>query len=453
MALLPDTPNSASRRFMVSSAVWFAVGTFVGLTTSLTFIAPDLTAGISWLEFGRIRPVHVNLVLFGFVGMGLIGGVLYIVPVLLRTKLYAERLANSSMWTWNLAMVGVLISLPLGYSQAREYAELIFPVKCVVLAALIQLTIVGLGTVALRTENVLYVSVWYGVGGLLWTTVLYPLGNVMWHPATGSVGGIVDAIWLWWYGHNVFGLVATPMSLAMAYYLVPRIARRPLYSHQLSLIGFWTILVLYSHIGGHHLLQAPIPVWLKAVSVIGSVAMIVPVVTVLVNLWMTMRGELPRFAETVPHRMIFASTVWYLIVCLQGCMHSLPSVQRYTHFTHWVVGHSHIAVLAFAGMMALGSDWYLLPLICGRKVYSQVLLSTEYWLVLIGVTGFFFVLSIAGLIQGQGWVDGETVYRVLPSIIPYMAARSVFGVMILVGAWMGLYNLIMTMYRGEPMET
>ena len=449
MWFLSDRENSASRRFLVSGAVWFAVGTLWGLVGAIALTAPDLFHDIPWLEFGRIRPAHVTTVLLGFVGSLLLGGTLYVVPVMLRQRLQAERVANAGMWCWNLAVLGAGITLPLGMTQGREYAELIFPVKCALVLSMLLLSYCLLMTVVNRREQLLYVSVWYGVGAVLWTALLYPIGNVMWRPATGSIGGIIDAILLWWYGHNIFGLVVTPMAVAMCYYIVPRIAKKPLYSHTLSLIGFWTLLAFYTHIGTHHLIQAPVPTWLKTVSIVDSVAMVIPVATVLVNIWLTMRGSLGNFATNWSGKFILTGTIFYLITCIQGPMQSLPSVQRYTHFGNWVIGHAHIAVLGFGGFIALGTLWYILPLVCGRKVYSDTLVGVQYWLALIGVTGFFLVLTVAGLIQGAAWIDGQTVYRVLPQIYPYMAARAMFGVMIATASFVGLYNVLMTLYRGE----
>ena len=447
---LPADEHSAARRFLVSSAAWFCLATLAGLVGALALVAPDLMAGISWLEFGRLRPVHTSLVLFGFATPALLGGTLYIVPFLLKTRLQGERLANLAVWLWNAALLGATVTLMLGLTQGREYAEWIFPVKVLLVASLLLLLATVLATISARRENTLYVSVWYGAGAIAWTTLLFPLGNVMWRPDTGAMSGTVDAVWLWWYGHNVFGLVVTPLAVGMAYFIIPRISGRPVHSHTLSLIGFWSLLALYTHIGTHHLLQAPVPTWLKTVSIIDSVAMIVPVGTALVNLWSSMRGAVGKFAESTAGRFVFVGTIWYLITCLQGPLQSLPSVQRYTHFNNWVIGHAHIAVLGFGGFIALGTMWYVLPLVSGRRVYSQVLVSLQYWLILIGLTGFFLVLTVAGLIQGQAWVDGATVYRVLPSMVPYMAVRAALGVMILMGAFVGLYNVLMTMYRGEP---
>ena len=452
MRLLSDEEHSAARRYLVSGAAWMAVAVLGGLFSAIQLFSPDTLRNISFLEFGRVRPAHTNLVLFGFVGMMLMGAGIYIVPVMLRTRLHGERLANLSMWVYNAAMVVTAISLPLGYTQGREYAEAVFPAKALLLVALLLLLYVLTMTVLNRKENLLYVSVWYVVGGVLWTAAFFPLGNVMWHPTTGALAGTVDAIWLWFYGHNIFGLFLTPLAIAIAYYVMPRVAKAPLYSHTLSLIGFWTLLAFYTHIGTHHLIQAPVPTWLKTISIIDSVGMLVPVMTVLVNLWLTTKDSLGNFTRSVPGKFIFAGAVWYLLTCVQGPLQSLPSVQRYTHFNNWVVGHAHIAVLGFSGMIALGGLWYMLPQVSGRRVYSMNLANLQFWLVSIGLSGFFVVLTIAGLTQGAAWVNGETVYRALPLIAPYMGLRLASGILIIVGAYVGLYNVVMTLRRGEPIE-
>jgi cbb3-type cytochrome c oxidase subunit I len=307
-------------------------------------------------------------------------------------------------------------------------------------------------TLRRRRENLLYVSIWYVFGALIFSFFTYLFGNAMWNPDTGSITGMPDAILAWFYGHNVLGFFFTPLAVAVAYFIIPIVSRAPLYSHTLSLVGFWSILVMYSHIGTHHLLQAPAPTWLKVVAITGSIGMIIPVMTVLVNLWLTMRGRLANVHSDIGGKFVFAGSVWYLLTCLQGPLQSLPYVQRLTHFTNWVIAHAHMGVFGFAGFTALGGIYFILPRITGRPLYSRRLADVQYWLVLIGITGFFVVLTIAGLIQGNGWLNGETVYRLLPQINLYMILRASLGVLIIGGALMGLYNIVMTIYgpvRGE----
>jgi cytochrome c oxidase cbb3-type subunit 1/cytochrome c oxidase cbb3-type subunit I/II len=274
----------------------------------------------------------------------------------------------------------------------------------------------------------------------------------MWHPRTGAESGVVDAIFLWFYGHNIFGLLVTPLAIGIAYYMFPRIARAPLFTHVLSLIGFWSLLLLYTHIGAHHLIQAPIPTWLKTVSVIDSFAMMLPVATVLVNQWYTARGRFSRFLVSPASKLMFIGTIWYAIVCIQGPIQSLAWVQRVTHFNNWVIGHSHIAVLGFTGFIALGGMYYVLPSVTGRKLYSDRLVNIQYWLVLLGLLDFFLWLTIAGLIQGHVWLFGGTVYRSVPMLKPYMTLRLMGGLLIIIGAFVGLYNVLMTVRYGEPIS-
>ena len=308
------------------------------------------------------------------------------------------------------------------------------------------MTIVG------RNEPLLYVSVWYFVGAFIWTAGVYPIGNVMWRPATGAMPGLLDSIFLWFYGHDVVGLLLTPLAIGAAYFVIPRVTRTPIYSYTISVFGFWALVALYTHIGGHHILQAPIPGWLKVVSVVDSAAMVVPVIPVIFNLWLTARQRSGVVWNDPSGRWIMTGTVWYLITCIQGPVQSLPSLQRVTHFNNWTVGHAHIAVLGFSGFMALGALWHVLPLAVKRKVYSNNLVNLQYGLVLFGLTGFFAVLTIAGLIQGGGWYNAEMVYRMLPELPVYMGLRALLGIFIITGAIVGLYNVIMTIKYGEPFE-
>jgi len=449
--MFSDEVHSTARGFIVSGAVWMLVGTLEGLASAVHLVAPDTFTGISFLEFGRIRPGHTNTVLFGFVTSQLIGASLYVLTVVLRRELWSERLGKVSLWVWNLALASGTVALLMGYTQGREYAELIWPVDVLVLIAFATLFINVTMTIINRRENLLYVSVWYIGATFFWMTIIYPQGNVMWHPYTGAMSGMVDAVWLWFYGHNIFGFLVTPLATAILYYMIPRLVRQPLYSHVLSLVGFWGLVTFYSHIGTHHLMQAPAPLWLKAVSAIDSFAMMLPVATVLINFWYTARGKFGVLLSSVSGKLAFMSTIWYLITCIQGPIQSLPSIQRVTHFTNWVVGHAHIAVLGFTGFAALAGQFYVLPLVSRRRLYSTAMANMEFWLVMTGLTGFFAVLTAAGLVQGEAWRNGETVYRVLPEIADYMAMRAMFGITIIAGAAIGLYNVIMTMYRGEPL--
>ncbi|MBW1773716.1 MAG: cbb3-type cytochrome c oxidase subunit I [Deltaproteobacteria bacterium] len=449
---LKDTYITA-KAFCLTSAIWFAFATTIGMMAAGYLIAPDFMANIGWLVFSRIRPIHVNLVLLGFVTPGLLASAFYIVPKVLRTRIYSEKLGIASVIVWNLAILIGIIGLSAGHTQGREYAELIWPADMLVILAFALVFVNLVMTVRTRKEPILFVSVWYVLAAVVLTAVTYSLGNVVWKPDTGALVGIPDAILLWFYGHNVFGLLLTPLSLAVAYYVIPLATRKPLYSHTLSLVGFWSLLVVYTHIGTHHLLQVPVPTWLKVISIVDSIAMVIPVMVFLINIWYTARGRLGEIHANIGAKFIFTGTIFYFIVSIQGSMMALPQVQRVTHFNNWVVGHAHVGVLGFSAMIALGGLYFILPRITGKPLYSRFLADFQYWLVMLGVIGFTVVLTIAGLIQGNAWLNGETLYRTLPQIHMYYVLRVAIGFLILSAAYIGLYNIVRTLFFNPGAET
>lgn len=452
---LPDftyKPNSAALAYLIMGSIWFMVGTIYGLFSAIQLVAPEFFNNIPFAVFGRVRPAHVNTVLFGFVTTTLIGCGLYYVPALLRRRLWSEPLGWASCILWNITILSGPFTFAFGMTQGREYTEYLWIFDVSLTLSILLIIVNTVMTILNRVEKSLYVSIWYFTGMALWTAGFYPIGNVMWNPSTGAVPGLLDSILLWFYGHNLPGLLLTPLAVGAAYYVFPRVVKKPLNSHTLSLVGFWTLVAFYTHIGGHHILQTPIPNWLKSVSIVNSVAMVIPVFVALANLWMSARGFGGRLLADPAGRLVLAGTIWYLFVCIQGPLQSLPFIQRVTHLNNWTVGHSHIAVLGFAGFIALGTMWHILPDILGRRIWSQKLINLQFGLVFFGLAGFFVVLTIAGLIQGSGWDNGETVRRMLLEITPYMVLRAAFGISIITASVVGFFNLIMTMGRGEPFE-
>lgn len=445
-------PNSAALAFLVVASGWFILGTLYGLVSATQFVAPEFFNNIPWLVFGRVRPTHVNTVLYGFVVGMLLGCGAYYVPRVFHTKLWSEPLGWISFGSYNLAVLSGPVTFAFGITQGREYSEYIWPADVLVMIAFLTMLLNIVMTMMKRTVKELHISSWYYVGMLMWGAGIYPIGSVMWHPNTGAASGMMDSIFLWFYGHDLPGLILTPLAVGAAFYVIPYIVNAPLYSHLLSWIGFWTLVVFYSHIGTHHLIQTPIPAWLKVVGTADSMAMAIPVFTALANLWLTARGRGGVLLHNPSGRFVLAGTIWYLLTCIQGPLQSLPALQKVTHLTNHTIGHSHIAVLGFSGYIALGTLWLIVPQITRRKVWSGNLVHAQFWLVTFGLTGFLIVLSIAGLIQGQNWYNGEVVYRVLPEIRPYMIMRGALGVSIFSGAVIGFCNLLMTIYRGQPFD-
>ncbi|CAB1063667.1 Cytochrome c oxidase (cbb3-type) subunit CcoN (EC [Olavius sp. associated proteobacterium Delta 1] len=448
-----QTSNPTAKAFTLTSAFWFAIATTFGLIGAGYLIAPDFLANIEYIHFGRIRPMHINAVLFGFVTPGLLAVAFYYFPKLLRTELFSHKLGVISAIFWNFMVAAGVISISMGYTQGREYAELPWAVDIMVVICFVMVVINILMTIRQRKERILFVSIWYVTAAVVLTSITYCLGNVIWKPDTGALQGIPDAILLWFYGHNIFGLLLSPMGLAVAYYVLPIATRSPLYSHTLSLLGFWSLIIVYTHIGTHHLLQVPVPTWLKTISIVDSVAMVIPVMIVLINLWYTVKGKLGDIHADIGAKFVFTGTIMYFFVNIQGSMMALPHVQRITHFNNWVVGHAHLGVLGFAGVTALGGLYFIMPRITGKPLYSRFLADVQYWFVLIGMTGFAVVLTTVGLIQGNAWYNGETLYRTLPEIQPYYILRAALGLLIVVGAYIGLYNVIRSLYFNRGAAT
>jgi cytochrome c oxidase cbb3-type subunit I len=444
--------HATAKAFSLTSAVWMVIATGFGLLGATQLIAPDIFS-IGPIVFGRVRPTHVNMALFGFVTPGLLGAAFYYIPRLLGTPLYSERLGVATAVAWNIALVAGVATLASGMSQGREYAELIWHIDILLVAAFLLLFFNFSMTVKQRVEPILYVSVWYVLAGVIITSCTYALGNVIWRPDTGALVGIPDAILLWFYGHNIFGLLLTPLALGVTYYVIPRATGSPLYSHTLSLLGFWSLIVIYTHIGTHHLLQVPVPTWLKAVAIVDSVAMIIPVSAFLINIWYTAKGKLGEIHADIGAKFIFTGTILYFFVSFQGSLMALPDVQRVTHFNNWVIGHAHVGVLGFAGMIALGGLYYTIPLMTGKPLYSRLLADFQYWMVLIGVVGFTVILTIAGLIQGNSWINGETVYRILDQLHVYFVVRSGLGLLIFGSALLGLYNIVRSLLAGRGADS
>jgi len=444
-----EKPQSSAIAFMGAGSFWFIIGALYGMVSAIHLVAPEFFSNIPFLVFGRSRPVHVNTMIYGFTGNMLVGCGLYYVPALLRTRIFSEPLGWITFGLYNLTVLSGPLTFAFGWTQGREYNEYVWWADvCFVLACLTAIYNIVM-TITRRKEQQLYVSVWYFVATFLWSACNYPISNVMWRPSVGAMDGLIDSIFLWFWGHNLPGLFATPLATGAAYYVIPRVTRTKLNSHTLSLVGFWLLVSLYTHIGGHHILQAPIPNWLKAISIVDSMAMIVPVFIVVLNIWMTARRKGDLIYKDPAGLFVMTGVVWYIITCIQGPVQALPIVQRVTHFNNWTVGHAHIAMLGFAGFIAIGAMWHILPLASNRRLWSQRLVTLQYVLVLFGITGFFLVLTAAGLVQGAAWNQGLMIIRELPARFPYMVARAVLGLFILTGSVIGLYNFLMTLWKGE----
>lgn len=443
-------PHSAARNFIYSATFWVALTDTMGLVTSTEFVDPDLFGGIPWMEFGRMRAMHVNGVAFLWLSMGYVGTFFYIISKLSGRPLYSERLGNITMVLWNIFGALLMLTLAAGLTQGREYAEAIWPLDIFLLVILGLAAFNIFMTLASRVEPRLYVASWYIIGTMVWFPNVYAIGNVVWNPPYGSLQGINDSTWNWFYGHNILGLWFTPGGVAIAYYLIPAITRTPIYSHLLSMVGFWTLGLFYTMVGQHHLLQTPTPGWLKTVATLGSISLFVPVLTFIVNMFMTMRGNWQKIYESVPLKFVVTGVIFYLITCIQGPFQATQGFNRLIHFTQWIIGHAHLALLGAFTFILMGACYYVIPVTLGRRIYSIKLAEAQFWLMTLGFLGFFISLQVAGLIQGACWMTtNHSVYWCLTAIRPYLIARTVSGALMVSGGWIQIYNLYKTATAGE----
>ena len=444
--------DSASANFMLTAAFWLIIGVSMGLILALQFVFPDLFRGVAWLVFSRVRQAHTNTVMFAWLSGGMIGLWFYIVPRLTGRRLWSEPLGNLTMILWNIALLVGIVGILSAQTQSREYAEFIWIVDVLVIIALLLTMFNIYMTIGHRVEPKLYVSLWYIAGTVIWMPLLYFIGNVMWNPPTGALTGINDTIFNWFYGHNVLGLWFTTGLLPVIYYIVPRETRTPLYSHFLSMIAFWGIAFFYTGVGAHHLEWAPVPYWLRTIAVAESIGMVLPVVAFMMNIYLTMRGNWNRFFTSIPLRFIITGWVAYFLVSYQGSHQALRGINLLTHFTQYVPGHAHLALLFFAASVVMGGIFYTIPRIYKVQLYSRTLVNVQYSLYVIGFLFFFTGFLLTGLTQGTAWLhQGLSVWSVLPGLRPYMALRAIGGTLLVVSFILFTYNVYASLVKRKPL--
>lgn len=450
---IQEHTDQATRVWLYSSIVWLTIVDLFGLILALELISPNLTAGIPWLLFSRIRPLHVNGVIFPWLSMMYWGALFYMVPRLTGNRsMWSERLAIWTGWGFNLWFLLGIVTILSGRTQGREYAEFIWPLDIFLIVLWLSNIFNILMTVANRRVKPLYVTTWWAMASPLWLAADYIIGNVIWRPGAiwgNGVSGalptsMADGMLNWWYAHNLFGLWLTPMLLAGTYYLVPRITKTPLYSHTLSLISFWGMAFFYTGVGHHHLLQTPTPGWLKTIAILSSMSLLIPVFAFTVNILMTMRGSWEKFFTSLPLRFALTGFVFYFLVNIQGSFEAIQSFNRLTHFTNFVVAHAHLALLGAFTFLGMGIIDYIIPQVLQKPLYNTRLTEWQYWLIVIGFLGFFWSLTIAGFIQGQSWLRGIPEVNILPILRPYYMARAIFGAMIVLSGIVQAYNIYQT---------
>lgn len=431
--------------FLIVAALFFVISGLVAIIIASKLQMPTLLGNVSWLSYGRLRPIHTNGMLFGWLLAANMGLCYYLVPRLCGVKLWSEKLGMATLGLWVVIILSAVVTLAMGQNQGLEYAELPLWVDVLVTTAWVMFGINIFATVATRKYTQMYVSLWYIMAAILWTAFVYIVGNF----ATIFTAGVNQANLNWFYVHNAVGLIFTPLGLGIGYYYIPKAAEAPLYSHRLSMIGFWSLAFVYVWTGAHHMLHGPISQWLQTVSILFSVMLMIPVWTLVWNFLATMKGQWHQLQDNVPIKFLMAGTVFYLLTCFQGPMHSLRTVNAIVSKTDWIVGHAHMAVLGAFSFFAVAGAYYSVPRMLKTKLYSDKLANASFWLWLIGGLSFFISLWIGGFLQGLQWNDPSIPFiDTVRFMVPFWSVRLLGGTLMFVGILLFFWNLLMT-YTGR----
>jgi cytochrome c oxidase cbb3-type subunit 1 len=426
---------------LLSSVIFFAITALVGIFMATKFLLPEFMGNVPFLTFGRMRPLHTNGVLFGWLLLADMGLIYHVIPKLGGNKLWSEKLGLFTVILYDLVVLGAVYALPAGDNQGLEYAEMPLWLDVPVIVCWVLFGLNIFATVATRKHQKIYVASWYMMGGIIWTAFTYLTGNI----AVEFFTGINQANLNWFWVHNAVGLIFTPLGLGVAYYFIPKASQAPLFSHKLSMVGFWSIAFIYVWTGAHHMLHGPISQWLQTVSILFSAMLIIPVWTVVFNFFATVSGKWDRVRQDPILKYLMAGTTFYVLTCFQGPMHSLRTVSAIVSKTDWVVGHAHMAVLGAFSFFAIAGTLYSVPRILGRELYSVKLANTGFWLMFTGALVFFAVLWVGGFLQGLQWNDPSIPWiDTVKFMKPFWAVRLTGGIFLYAGIFLVFYNVLRT---------
>jgi len=436
--------------FVVSAVVWLLIGSAAGLVVSIKFHEPDWLTGSAALTFGRLRPFHLNVVAYGWLSMAGMGIALWLLPRLLRTPLRGGRYAVAGAILWNVGMVASAAALLAGWTDGIEWLEFPWQLDGFFVVGGALAGVPALLTFRQRRVEHLYVSVWYIAAALVWFPILFVIANL-----PNVHFGVEHALVNWWFAHNVLGLWFTPLGLAAAYYLIPKIVARPIHSYELSLLGFWSLALFYSQVGVHHLIGGPVPTWVVTVSIVTSVAMVVPVVAVAVNHHMTVIGRFRALRYSRVLRFVVLGAMMYTAASLQGSLAALRSFNTVTHFTHYTVAHAHLGAYGFASFVFFGAIYFLMPRITGREWPMPRLLDVHGGLVMLGFGTYFVALTIGGWLQGQAMLDASRPFMDSVTLTrPYLVGRTIGGTLMALGHVVFAVHIVALLLRGSaPLES
>lgn len=456
--------NKIVRNFIYASLLFGVVGMSVGLLVAFFYLFPNLTDGIPWLSYGRLRPLHTNAVIFAFVGNAVFAGVYYSLQRLLKARMYSDFLSQINFWGWQLIILGAAITLPMGITTSKEYAELEWPFDIAIALVWVAFGANMIGTIIKRRERHIYVAIWFYIATFVAVALLHIVNSiaipVSLTKSYSVYAGVQDALVQWWYGHNAVAFFLTTPFLGLMYYFLPKAANRPVYSYRLSIIHFWSLIFLYIWAGPHHLLYSTLPDWAQNLGVVFSIMLIAPSWGGMINGLLTLRGAWDKVRTDAVLKFFVVGVTGYGMATFEGPMLSLKNVNAIAHFTDWIVAHVHVGALAWNGFMTFGMIYWIIPRITKTKLYSEKLANFHFWIGTLGIILYALPMYVAGFVQSLMWKqfneDGTLVYGqfmdTVVEIMPMYAMRTVGGVLYLAGVLVGVYNVIKTVKAGSAVE-
>jgi cytochrome c oxidase cbb3-type subunit I len=458
--------DSVVRWFAIASVVYGVVGMLVGVIIAAQLTWPELNMGVEWLSYGRLRPLHTNAVIFAFGGSVLFATSYYVVQRTCQTTLFAPALAWFTMIGWNVVILAAVVTLPMGLTQSKEYAELIWPIDLLITAVWVSYAVVFFGTVGTRKVKHIYVANWFFGAYIIAVALLHIVNNLQIPTSLthsySVYAGVQDAMIQWWYGHNAVGFFLTAAFLGMMYYFIPKQAERPVYSYRLSIVHFWALIFTYMWAGPHHLHYTALPDWTQSVGMVFSLILLAPSWGGMINGIMTLSGAWHKLRDDPILRFLIVSLSFYGMSTFEGPMMSIKTVNALSHYTDWTVGHVHSGALGWVGLVSMGSLYYLIPRLFGqKKMYSVPAIELHFWTATIGIVLYIAAMWIAGVMQGLMWrsinPDGTLTYTFVESVkatFPFYVIRLLGGALYLFGMVVMLWNVVMTARQGriEPVR-
>jgi cytochrome c oxidase cbb3-type subunit 1 len=451
----------AVRNFTVMAVIWGVIGMLVGLIIASELAFPELNQGIPWFSFGRLRPLHTNLVIFAFGGSALFATSYYVVQRTCQTRLRFPLLSRYSFWGYQAVLVSAFITLPLGYTSGKEYAEFEWPIDVLLLVVWLIYATVFFGTVTARKVRHIYVANWFYGAFIIVVAILHIVNSMAvpagWLKSYSAYAGVQDAMIQWWYGHNIVGFILTAGFLGMMYYFVPKQAERPIYSYRLSIVHFWGLIFTYMWAGSHHLHYTALPDWTQSVGMVLSLILLAPSWGGMINGMMTMSGAWHKLRDDPILRFLIVSLSFYGMSTFEGPMMAIKTVNALSHYTDWTIGHVHSGALGWVGFIAMGSIYYLVPRLYDQKeMYSKRAIEIHFWLATIGIILYITAMWVSGVTQGLMWRaindDGTLAYTFTESVKashPFYVIRVIGGLLYLSGMVIMLWNVLKTIFNGR----